>query len=133
MNVTVHIERRTSEPARPEWICPSCSQGARHSEVRENLMVCPHCGHHLRIGARERIRQLTDEGTFRELWTMVTTLDPLGFTDLEEYPERVREPTVWEPLLPWSRRTPPRGGSCSARLSAGSPPPSSRPWPECRG
>lgn len=91
MNVTVQIERRNNEPARPEWLCPSCHQGARHSEVRANLMVCPHCGHHLRIGARERIRQLADDGTFRELWSMVTTLDPLGFVDLETYPERVRE------------------------------------------
>ena len=91
MNVTVQIERRNNEPPRPEWICPSCHQGARHGEVRANLMVCPHCDHHLRIGARERIQQLTDEGSFRELWTMVTTLDPLGFVDLETYPERVRE------------------------------------------
>jgi acetyl-CoA carboxylase carboxyl transferase subunit beta len=90
MSITVEIERR-NEPLRPEWVCPQCQQGARHSEVRANLMVCPHCGHHLRIGARERIQQLTDEGTFRELWSMVTTLDPLGFVDLETYPERVRE------------------------------------------
>ena len=91
MNVTVEIERRNSEPAKPEWICPACHAGARHSEVRASLMVCPHCGHHLRIGARERIRQLTDDDTFRELWAVVTTLDPLEFTDLESYPERVRE------------------------------------------
>ena len=91
MNITVEIERRNSEPPRPEWVCPSCHGGARHGEVRANLMVCPHCGHHLRIGARERIRQLADEGTFRELWGMVSTLDPLGFVDLETYPERVRE------------------------------------------
>lgn len=91
MNVTVQIERRTNEPLRPEWICPSCRQGARHNEVRANLMVCPHCSHHLRIGARERIRQLADEDTFRELWPLVTTLDPLGFIDVETYPERVRE------------------------------------------
>jgi acetyl-CoA carboxylase carboxyl transferase subunit beta len=91
MNVTVQIERRNGDPVRPEWLCPSCHQGARHSEVRDNLMVCPHCDHHLRIGARERIRQLADDGTFRELWSMVATLDPLGFVDLETYPERVRE------------------------------------------
>ena len=91
MNVTVEIQRRNGEPERPEWTCPSCGEGARHADVRANLMVCPHCGHHLRLGARERIRQLTDEGTFRELWAMIATLDPLGFTDLETYPERVRE------------------------------------------
>ena len=91
MNVTVEIERRNGEPAKPEWVCPSCGEGARNREVRDNLMVCPHCAHHVRIGARERIRQLTDESTFRELWTMVTTLDPLDFTDIQKYPERVRE------------------------------------------
>jgi acetyl-CoA carboxylase carboxyl transferase subunit beta len=91
MSITVEIQRRNNEPPRPEWICPSCHQGARHGEVRAALMVCPHCGHHLRIGARERIRQLADEGTFTELWSMVSTLDPLEFVDLETYPERVRE------------------------------------------
>ena len=91
MNVTVEIERRGSDPIKPEWLCPSCQQPARLSEVRTNLMVCPHCGFHLRISARERIRQLVDEGTFQELWANVLTLDPLGFTDLETYPERVRE------------------------------------------
>ncbi len=90
MNVTLEIERRDNGPAKPEWACPSCHEGARNREVRDNLMVCPHCSHHLRIGARERIRQLTDEGTFRELWTMVATLDPLDFTDIESYPERLR-------------------------------------------
>jgi acetyl-CoA carboxylase carboxyl transferase subunit beta len=91
MNVTVEIERRDAGPGKPEWICPACKQESRLSEVRANLSVCPHCDHHLRIGARERVRQLVDEGTFRELWANVRTLDPLQFTDIETYPERVRE------------------------------------------
>jgi len=91
MNVTVEIERRDSDPLQPEWACPSCKQAARLAEVRANLMVCPHCGFHLRISARERIWQLVDEGTFRELWSNVLAQDPLKFADLETYPERVRE------------------------------------------
>jgi acetyl-CoA carboxylase carboxyl transferase subunit beta len=91
MNVTVQIERRGTDPARPEWVCPSCKEPGRLAEVKANLSVCPSCGHHLRIGARERIRQLVDEGSFRELWSSVLTLDPLKFVDLETYPERVRE------------------------------------------
>jgi acetyl-CoA carboxylase carboxyl transferase subunit beta len=90
MNVTVEIQRR-SDPVRPEWICPSCREGASLGELRANLSVCPACGFHLRLGARERIRQLVDEGSFQELWPMVMTLDPLKFTDLQPYPERVRE------------------------------------------
>jgi len=91
MNVTVEIQRRGSDPVKPEWVCPSCREGASLDELRANLRVCPTCGFHLRLGARERIRQLVDEGSFRELWSLVTSLDPLRFTDLEPYPERVRE------------------------------------------
>jgi acetyl-CoA carboxylase carboxyl transferase subunit beta len=90
MNVTVEIERRGGRP-KAGWVCPTCRRPARMSEVVANLSVCPHCGHHLRLGARERISQLVDEGTFRELWGNLQTLDPLGFADLETYPERVRE------------------------------------------
>jgi acetyl-CoA carboxylase carboxyl transferase subunit beta len=90
VSVTIEIERR-DDTARPEWVCPSCRQEAPLAEVQANLMVCPRCGHHLRIGARERIRQLADAGSFSELWAMVSPLDPLGFEDLMPYPERVRE------------------------------------------
>ena len=91
MNVTVEIERRDSRPAKPEWICPSCKDGARLADVRGNLFVCPYCGFHARVTANERIRQLADPDSFRELWMTIRTLDPLTFTDLEAYPDRVRE------------------------------------------
>jgi acetyl-CoA carboxylase carboxyl transferase subunit beta len=91
MNVTIEIERRDSRPARPEWICPSCKDGAKLADVRGNLFVCPYCGYHARITAKERIRQLADDDSFEELWGSIRTLDPLRFTDLEAYPDRVRE------------------------------------------
>jgi acetyl-CoA carboxylase carboxyl transferase subunit beta len=91
MNVTVEIQRRDGDPAKPEWVCPSCREGASLSDLRANLSVCPLCGFHMRLGARERIRQLVDGGSFHELWSMVMALDPLRFTDLQPYPERVRE------------------------------------------
>ena len=91
MNVTVEIEHREPRPAKPEWVCPSCKAGAQLADVRGNLFVCPSCGFHARVTANERVRQLTDPETFHELWSTVRTLDPLGFTDLEAYPDRVRE------------------------------------------
>ena len=66
MNVTVEIERRTAS-RRPEWVCPVVPPERTTRRGAREPLVCPHCGHHLRIGARERIRQLADEGTFREL------------------------------------------------------------------
>jgi acetyl-CoA carboxylase carboxyl transferase subunit beta len=91
MNVTVEIERRDSRPAKPEWVCPSCKDGAKLADVRGNLFVCPSCGFHVRVTANERVRQLADPDSFHELWGAVRTLDPLTFTDLEAYPDRVRE------------------------------------------
>jgi acetyl-CoA carboxylase carboxyl transferase subunit beta len=91
MGVTVEIARRGSGPGQRRWICPTCRAEADPAEVRKNLSVCPACGHHLRIGARERIAQLADEGSFFERWNHLRTLDPLDFHDLEPYPERVRE------------------------------------------
>jgi acetyl-CoA carboxylase carboxyl transferase beta subunit len=91
MNVTVEIEHRGTEPGRRDFVCRSCHAHSDLAAVRENLFVCPLCGYHVRIGAHERIRQLTDPGTFREIWAGVRTLDPIAFVDLETYPERVLE------------------------------------------
>ena len=57
MNVTVEIERGTPEPISPR----GSARPARRRRPRRragNLSVCPHCGHHARISARERIGQL---------------------------------------------------------------------------
>jgi acetyl-CoA carboxylase carboxyl transferase subunit beta len=89
--VTVEIERRGGNLPGGRWTCPHCHAQADPAAVKENLSVCPSCGFHQRIGARERIGQLADPGSFVELWTSMRTLDPLQFTDLETYPERVRE------------------------------------------
>jgi len=91
MNVTVEIARRSDAGGPREWECPACGAKSDPAAVRANLMVCPSCGFHLRIGARERIAQLADPGSFAERWTDLRTLDPLEFVDLETYPERIRE------------------------------------------
>src|SRR4029450_10807517 len=48
------------------WIkCPSCEAVLYRTDLEKNLHVCPKCGHHQRVGARERIEQLLDpEGRF---------------------------------------------------------------------
>lgn len=91
MAVTIEIARRDAGPGSHRWTCPRCDRGDDPAVVKANLSVCPHCGHHLRIGARERIAQLADSGSFVERWSHLRTLDPLNFNDLVPYPERVRE------------------------------------------
>jgi acetyl-CoA carboxylase carboxyl transferase subunit beta len=43
--------------------------------------VCPKCGYHERLSAPERIQMLLDPNSFKELFSEVTTSDPLNFKD----------------------------------------------------
>jgi acetyl-CoA carboxylase carboxyl transferase subunit beta len=56
-----------------------------------NLRVCPQCGHHFRVGARERIEQLADPGSFAEEASDLRSADPLSFFDLRSYNDRLAE------------------------------------------
>ena len=49
-------------------------------EFENNLKVCHKCQHHARLTARERLRQLVDEGSFVEHDADLAPADPLGFT-----------------------------------------------------
>jgi len=69
--------------------CPSCGSMIYRKQMEANLHVCPECDHHFRIGAVERVRQLTDPGSFEPLFDTLRTTDPLGFVDLKSYGERL--------------------------------------------
>lgn len=71
--------------------CPSCRSHYRDDELRAYLRVCPQCGHHFPVSARERIEQLVDPGSFEEEAAEIRSADPLGFFDLRPYPERLAE------------------------------------------
>ena len=47
------------------------------------LYVCPKCGHHMRIDARERLLALLDEGSSQELSADLEPKDILKFKDLK--------------------------------------------------
>lgn len=69
--------------------CPGCNEMVHHLALEENLKVCPKCGHHLAMGARERINTLVDEGTFIESDASMSAVDPLGFKGVATYEERL--------------------------------------------
>ncbi len=92
------IERRAKEikgldTDTPElWTkCVHCETQILKTEIEENLMVCPHCDYHYRIGAKTRIQQLFDEGSFEELFQDVLPTDPLEFVDTESYADRLKK------------------------------------------
>jgi len=71
--------------------CPSCAQMIFHRELEAKNRVCPHCGHHMRIGARQRLSLLFDDGQFNLIELPETPVDPLKFRDRKRYSERLRE------------------------------------------
>lgn len=68
--------------------CPSCEQVLYTEELRDSLMVCPKCGHHMRIGARIRVENFLDPKNQVDLAQEVRAVDPLKFVDSKPYPER---------------------------------------------
>jgi len=72
------------------WIkCPACETVLYRTDLENNLSVCPKCGHHTRVHARERIEQLLDpEGRF-EIGSEVVPIDSLKFRDSKKYPDRL--------------------------------------------
>ena len=71
--------------------CPKCSTMVFDKELDENLKVCPHCQHHFRISARERIHSLVETCTFEELDTEMTSVDILQFTGVASYTSKLAE------------------------------------------
>ena len=61
--------------------CPGCDNTFFKREFEARLNVCPDCGFHMRIGARERLRQLLDDGAYEEIDAGITSIDALGFVD----------------------------------------------------
>jgi acetyl-CoA carboxylase carboxyl transferase subunit beta len=62
-----------------------------YKEVENQNYVCPKCGYHLRIGIKERLALLTDEGTFVEFDENLKPVDPLKFVDKISYVKRIEE------------------------------------------
>lgn len=71
------------------WIkCEKCRQIIWKADLETNLNVCTKCGHHFRIGARQRIEVLLEPGY--ELVDMeLKSNDPLNFVDIKPYKNRL--------------------------------------------
>ena len=71
--------------------CGACSAVLYGTELERTNQVCPKCGHHMRLSARERLRTLFDEAEFTELATSLQSTDPLRFKDSKRYKERLSD------------------------------------------
>ena len=73
------------------WIkCDSCEQVIWKADLEANLQVCPKCGRHFKLGARQRIESLLEPG-FELVDGDLKSTDPLEFVDLKPYKARLKK------------------------------------------
>ncbi len=82
----------TSKRKVPEGLwdkCPSCGAVLYRSDLERNLQVCPKCNHHMRIGARERLKAFLDKDGQEEMAADIEAIDFLKFKDSKKYKDRI--------------------------------------------
>jgi acetyl-CoA carboxylase carboxyl transferase subunit beta len=94
-------KKKRIEPVKPEERvvktenvfvkCDECEAHLFKAELEEGLQVCKHCGYHFRIGARERLALLFDDGNYTELDSEIISIDPLEFVDTKPYSTRLNQ------------------------------------------
>jgi acetyl-CoA carboxylase carboxyl transferase subunit beta len=87
----VPVEKKNVKMPEGLWTkCKNCEEIIYSKEIERNLNVCPKCDYHFRIGARERIDQVIDDGTFVEMDPAMRSVDFLDFKDSKKYKERIK-------------------------------------------
>ena len=82
----------TSKGTVPEGLwtkCDACNSVLYRAELERNVMVCPKCDHHMRLGARARIAAFLDEGPQEEIAASIEPVDALKFRDSKKYKDRI--------------------------------------------
>ncbi|MCE1241117.1 MAG: acetyl-CoA carboxylase, carboxyltransferase subunit beta [Azonexaceae bacterium] len=84
-------QRRNSLPEGLWSKCPSCEAVLYATDLEKNLNVCPKCGHHNRVDARQRLDLLLDPEDRYEIGAEVVPVDTLKFKDSKKYPDRLMD------------------------------------------
>jgi acetyl-CoA carboxylase carboxyl transferase subunit beta len=71
--------------------CPACNEMIFHRDLNRHQRVCPHCGHHMRLGVEARLEALFDGGEYQLIEPQKSVPDPLKFRDLRRYTDRLKE------------------------------------------
>jgi acetyl-CoA carboxylase carboxyl transferase subunit beta len=71
--------------------CDGCGEIIHRKQLEQQFFVCIRCNYHFRIGSREYIPILLDEGSFKEIDKKMRSTDPLQFQDTKRYKDRIKE------------------------------------------
>ena len=88
---TIRILKRRDIPEGLWTKCDECGEIIYNKTLEEDFKVCPKCDYHFTLSAPERVLQLTDEGTFKEMDKELTSADPLHFKGPKSYIAKLKE------------------------------------------
>jgi len=89
-----NIAAETQKRETPDGLwtkCDQCGEIVHKMELEKNLHTCPTCNAHFRIGSKEYLDLLLDEGSFKEHDRKMRSADPLKFVDTKRYRDRTPE------------------------------------------
>lgn len=79
------------------WIkCADCGEVLYKKDFDVDKKICVNCGKHYRMGARDRISSIIDEGTFKELDKNMKTVNPLDFKGYEDKVDKYKKKSKLE-------------------------------------
>lgn len=73
--------------------CPRCSNVTFMDDFVSNAKVCPSCGYHARISAKERLELTIDKGSLIEFDKNMRSKNPIDFPNYDEKQAQLREKT----------------------------------------
>ena len=95
---TAYIRERLDIPGNLWVKCYKCNEAIFARDLEANLKVCPKCGYHFKLTAAERIKQLADNKSFKEINAEIRSIDFLNFKDSKPYAKRI-EATILKSSL----------------------------------
>jgi acetyl-CoA carboxylase carboxyl transferase subunit beta len=79
--------------------CDGCGRTLYDRELDENMRVCPHCDHHLRLSTQARLELVIDEDSWDEKDLGLASTDPLEFrVDGAKYKDQLKAAAKKSPI-----------------------------------
>ena len=89
-----NVEKKETKIPEGMWVkCDRCDSIVLKKELSDNLSVCPKCGQHKRVTAKERVEMLIDGGTFNMMFEDVAPVDYLSFPQYKDKLEKSKKAT----------------------------------------
>jgi len=73
------------------WIkCPSCSEVLNKPQLKKNHSVCRLCNYHFRINPTEYLKLILDDGSEKEIFKNIDSVDKLKFKAEKKYTDQLK-------------------------------------------